>query len=203
MRLNFFPNSLIDEIESLGSGRSQHGASSTFASPEEGSPKSVSSAQSGFGQDRERKSGCTHLSSADPSTAKALDDLFPHMCYRELSDFDSSGQRPIYEEACFVRTWLSNGKPEDEKCNGQSSKHTRESNIREVGYQGMEPRTPLMGIMTPVNRVESKADSVIPEISIGGQTEKSSGESLTLKDADEAQNQLQKFFDEWGKDMGL
>ncbi|ADV25477.1 hypothetical protein I305_04657 [Cryptococcus gattii E566] len=203
LRLNFFPNSLIDEIESLGSGRSQHGASSTFASPEEGSPKSVSSAQSGFGQDRERKSGCTHLSSADPSTAKALDDLFPHMCYRELSDFDSSGQRPIYEEACFVRTWLSNGKPEDEKCNGQSSKHTRESNIREVGYQGMEPRTPLMGIMTPVNRVESKADSVIPEISIGGQTEKSSGESLTSKDADEAQNQLQKFFDEWGKDMGL
>lgn len=168
LRLNFFPNSLVDEIESLGSGRSQHSASSTFTSPEEETPKSVSSVQSGFGQDRERKSGCTHLSSADPSTAKALDDLVPHMCYQELSDFDSSGQPPIYEDACFVRTWLSNGKPEDEKCNGQSSKPTRESNIRGVGYQGIEPRTPLMGIMTPVNHVESKTDSVIPEISIGG-----------------------------------
>ncbi|AFR98362.2 hypothetical protein CNAG_06136 [Cryptococcus neoformans var. grubii H99] len=204
MRLTFFHNRLVDEMDSLtGSGQSHHSSPSTFASPEEAS-ECGSSAQGGFGQDSTQKLRSFNSSSVNPSTAKALNDLFPHTWDRELlSDFDSSGRSPGDEQLYSVRTWFNNGKPEDGKRSGQSPKLTNENNTKGVGYGSVEPRTSLTGLMTPLDRAENEADLIVSDISIGGQTENLSKESSTSKDADEAQDELRKFFNEWGKDMGL
>lgn len=187
----------------MGSGQSHHSSPSTFASPEE-ALKCGSSAQGGFGQDSTQKLRSFNSSSANPSTAKALNDLFPHTWDRELlSDFDSSGRSPGDEQLYSVRTWFNNGKPENGKRNGQSPKLTNENNTRGVGYGSVEPRTSLTGLMTPLDRAENEADLIVSDISIGGQTENLPKETSTSKDADEAQDELRKFFNEWGKDMGL
>lgn len=204
MRLTFFHSRLVEEMDSLaGSGESHHSSPSSFASPEVAS-ESGSSAQGGFGQDSTQNLRSTNSSSTNPSTAKVLNDLFPHTWDREfLSDFNSSGRCPDNEQLYSVRTWFNNGKPEDGERNGQSPKPTGENSIRGVGHRGMEPKTSLTDLMTPLDRAENKAGLVVPDISIESQTENLSKESSTSKDADEAQDGLQEFFDEWGKDMGL